>query len=57
MESLLSNLHSLFVFLFQELGNMAGFFVTNILGQVILGLIVFIIIVGVAVSFFSNFRR
>lgn len=44
MSDLLTALGSLFTFLFTQLGNFANFFTTNILGQIILGVILFSII-------------
>lgn len=41
MSDFLSAIGSLFTFLFQQLGNFANFFTTNILGQIILGIVLF----------------
>lgn len=57
MSDLITALTSLFTFLFAQLGNIATFFTSNTLGQVILGLVIFSIVVNVAISFFSHFRK
>lgn len=41
MSNFLDALSSLFTFLFTQLGNFANFFTTNVLGQIILGLVLF----------------
>ena len=45
MSDLLSAFQTLFPFLFSQLGNFATFFVSNTLGIVILGLVVFSILI------------
>lgn len=57
MSDLITALGSLFTFLFNQMGNMASFFTSNVLGQVILGLVIFSIITSVVVSLFNHFRK
>lgn len=45
MSELLDALGSLFTFLFAQMGNFATFFVTNTLGQVVLGCVLFTLII------------
>lgn len=45
MSELLNALGTLFTFLFTQMGNFANFFVSNILGQIILGCVVFSLII------------
>lgn len=44
MSDLISALNTLFTFLFTQLGNFANFFTTNVIGQIIVGIVLFSII-------------
>lgn len=44
MSDFLAALGSLFTFLFTQLGNFANFFTTNVVGQIILGLVIFSVV-------------
>ena len=44
MSSLLTNLGLLFDFLLNQMGSLSAFFVSNTLGQIILGLVVFSVV-------------
>ena len=57
MSDLITALTSLFTFLFTQMGNLANFFTTNTLGQVILGIVVFSIVVNVVIKIFSHFNK
>lgn len=57
MSDLISSLTSLFAFLFTQMANFADFLTDNVLGQVILGLVVFPIIIGVGVDIFKHFHK
>lgn len=57
MSDLISALNSLFTFLFTQMGNLASFFTTNTLGQVILGIVIFSIVVNVVIKIFSHFNK
>lgn len=56
MSDLLSALSSLFTFLFAQMGAFATFFVTNTLGQVILGTVLFTLIVYLLIHVISKMR-
>lgn len=56
MLDLLTALGSLFTFLFTQMGNFANFFITNILGQVILGCIVFSLIISLLAHLINSHR-
>lgn len=45
MSNLLDALSSVFNFLFTQMGNIASFFTSNLLGQIILGIIIFTIVI------------
>lgn len=45
MSDLLTAFGSLFTFLFTQMGNFANFFVSNTLGQIILGCVIFSLII------------
>lgn len=57
MSDLISALTSLFAFLFTQMTALSNFFTTNVLGQVILGMVVFPIIIGVGVDIFKHFHK
>lgn len=56
MSDLINSLSLLFAFLFNQLGTFANFFVTNTLGNVILGLITFSILVYLLIYILRNLR-
>lgn len=56
MSELLSALGSLFTFLFSQMANFASFFVTNTLGQVILGTVLFTLIIYLLIHVITKMR-
>lgn len=56
MSDLLSALSSLFAFLFTQMGNFASFFVTNTLGQIILGCVLFSLIITLLIHVVAKIR-
>lgn len=56
MSDLITALTTLFTFLFNQLGTFASFFITNTLGVVILGLIIFSILVYLLIYILRNLR-
>lgn len=56
MSDFLNTMATLFGFLYTQLGNIASFFITNTLGQVILGIIVFSIIVELIMKVFVKMK-
>lgn len=57
MTSLLDNLVELFTFLFSQLGNIANFFTSNLLGMILLGLVVFSVVARLAIDFLTSHLR
>lgn len=57
MSSFLSNIRTLFDFLFEILGDVADFFTSNTLGIIVLGLTIFVIVLDVVSIFLDKFRK
>lgn len=57
MSDFLTAMNSLFSFLFTQLGNVSTWFVTSLLGQIILGVILFTFIAYVIGYIISKIRR
>lgn len=56
MSDLLSAFTSLFTFLVNSLSTIASFFTTNLIGQIILGLAVFSVVVSIVSSFVDKMK-
>lgn len=56
MSDLMSAFSTLFTFLFEQLGSFANFFVSNTLGVVILGMVVFSIMIYLIMYILRNLR-
>lgn len=56
MSDFLSAMSSLFTFLFTQLGNVASFFTTNLLGQIILGVVIFSLVVSLLLAVINHLR-
>ena len=56
MSDFLSAMSSLFTFLFTQLGNVASFFTTNLLGQIILGVVIFSLVVSLLLAVVNHLR-
>ena len=57
MTDFLTAMSSLFTFLFTQLGNLTNWFMTSLLGQVILGVTLFTFITYVIGYILANIRR
>lgn len=56
MSKLLEDIGALFSFLFDQLSNVANFFTSNLIGQIMLGVALFALIFNIGVSFFNKLR-
>lgn len=56
MSDFLNAMSSLFTFLFTQLGNVASFFTTNLLGQIILGVVIFSLVLSLLLAVINHLR-
>lgn len=56
MSDFLTAIGSLFTFLFTQLGNFSSFFTTNVLGQIILGVVLFGVITSLLMFIINRIR-
>lgn len=57
MSNFINAMSDLFSFLFTQLGNMSTWFLNNLLGQIILGVLIFTFIVSLFGYILSKMRR
>lgn len=57
MSNLIDALGSLFTFLTTQLGNIATFFTTNVIGQIILGVALFSVVFNIVVAIINKIHR
>lgn len=56
MTELITALTSLFTFLTTQMGNIATFFTTNLIGQIILGVAVFSLVFNIVLALINKLR-
>lgn len=56
MQDLITALSALFTFLITQMGNVATFFTTNLIGQIILGVAVFSLVLNIIVMIINKLR-
>lgn len=57
MSDFLTAMGSLFTFLFTQMGACASFFITNTLGQIIFGLVIFSMLISLFIYVITNVRK
>lgn len=56
MSDLLTALGSLFTFLITQMGTIATFFTTNVIGQIILGVAIFYLVFNIVLTIINKLR-
>lgn len=56
MADFISAIGSLFTFLITQMGNIATFFTSNLIGQIILGIAIFSLVLNVVLSFINKMK-
>ena len=57
MSDLITALTTLFTFLTTQMGNIATFFTTNVIGQIILGVALFSVVFNIVVAIINKVHR
>lgn len=57
MSDFLTAMGTLFTFLFTQMGACASFFITNTLGQIIFGIVIFSMLVSLFIYIVSNIKK